>query len=68
MAAAGVAQILFVPTDTLNLGDAAWPIEPIGSHLLLGLLGVGLVLLITRNPLRRRAPAPAYALAQGRPA
>jgi transcriptional regulator GlxA family with amidase domain len=68
MAAAGVAQILFVPTDTLNLGDAAWPIEPLGLQLLLGLLGVGLVLLITRIHLRRRAPAPTYALAHGRPA
>jgi hypothetical protein len=53
-----------VPTETLNLGDAAWPIEPIGSHLLLGLLGVGLVLLITRIPLRHPAPAPAYAVAR----
>jgi putative intracellular protease/amidase len=59
-----VADSLNVPTNSLQLTDAAWPIEPIGAHLLLGLLGVGLVLLISRVPLRRRtAPARSYALA-----
>jgi hypothetical protein len=64
MVAAAVAPLLYVPTDTLQLSDAAWPIEPLGSNLLLGLLGVGLVLVITRIHWRRRAPARAYALAR----
>jgi hypothetical protein len=60
-----IANGLLVPTDSLRLNDAAWPIQPIGTHLLLGLLGVGLVLLISRVPLRRRhAPARSYALAR----
>jgi transcriptional regulator GlxA family with amidase domain len=54
-----------VPIDTLRLTGSAWPIEPIGTHLGLGLLGVGLVLLVSRVPLlRRHAPAPSYALSR----
>ena len=36
-----VANALFVPTDSLRLTEARWPIEPIGAHLALGLLGLG---------------------------
>jgi hypothetical protein len=57
-----IANGLNVPTDTLRLADAAWPIQPIGTHPGLGPLGVALVLLISRVPLRRRTPARSYAL------
>jgi AraC family transcriptional regulator, transcriptional activator FtrA len=59
MIALPIANALFVPTDSLRLTDARWPIEPIGAHLALGLLGVGLVFALRRVPLRRRAPVPA---------
>jgi transcriptional regulator GlxA family with amidase domain len=59
-----IANGLNVPTDTLNLTDAAWPIEPIGTHLFLGFVGVGLVVLVGRIRLRRRAPVRSYALAR----
>jgi hypothetical protein len=63
-----VAESLNVPTDSLYLTGAAWPIQPIGTNLLLGLLGVGLVLLASRIPLRRRRAATrSYVLAGSTP-
>ena len=63
MIALPIANALFVPTDSLGLTDARWPIEPIGAHLALGFLGVGLVFALRfalrRVPRRRRAPVPA---------
>jgi AraC family transcriptional activator FtrA len=64
MVAAAMAPILFDPTDQLALTGAAWPIEPIAAHLLLGLLGVGAVVLLGRIRPRRRAPVPSYALSR----
>jgi putative intracellular protease/amidase len=59
MIAVPIANALFVPTDSLRLTDARWPLEPIAAHLALGLLGVGLVFALRRVPLRRRAAVPA---------
>jgi transcriptional regulator GlxA family with amidase domain len=60
MVAAAIARTMFVPTG--HLAGAAWPVEPIGLPLVLGLLGAGLVYLIGRVPLLRRIPVRTYAL------
>jgi hypothetical protein len=63
MIALPIANALFVPTDSLQLTDARWPLGPIGTHLALGFLGVGLVFALRfalrRVRLRRRALVPA---------
>jgi hypothetical protein len=58
-----IANGLLVPTDSLRLADAALPMEPIATHLLLGLLGTGLIFLATGIRLGRRARSRSYALA-----
>jgi transcriptional regulator GlxA family with amidase domain len=64
MVAMPIADALFVPTDSLRLADAAWPIEPIATHLALGFLGVAAVLIPGRIPLRRPSAVRPYALSQ----
>jgi hypothetical protein len=59
-----MAESLFVPTDSLHLSDAPWPIEPLATHLALGVLGVALVLVPSRIRFRRPAGARPYVLSQ----
>jgi transcriptional regulator GlxA family with amidase domain len=65
MVAAAIAEANFAPIGQLS--DAAWPVQPIGMHLLLGILGVALVCLSSRIPLRYRVPARSLALSNGSP-
>jgi hypothetical protein len=53
--AAAIADTLFVPHATLP-ADATWPIEPLVTPLLLGLLGIGLVFALSRLLVRRHTP------------
>jgi hypothetical protein len=64
MVAMPIADALFVPTDSLRLADAAWPIEPIATHLALGILGIAAVLIPGGIRIRRPSAVRPYALSQ----